>query len=46
MGGGGAGIMVPHHHFVVVAPMIIKFGTDIKIDVFYTMVINDFTTIA
>ena len=27
-----------HHNFVVIAPMIIKFGTGIKLDVFYTMV--------
>ena len=26
------------HNFVVVAPMIMKFGTSIKLDVFYTMV--------
>ena len=35
MGGGG---MRPHHSFVVIAPMIMKFGTCIKLDVFYTMV--------
>ena len=29
---------VPYHNFVVIAPMIMKFGTDTKIDVFYTMV--------
>ena len=36
-----------HHNFVVIAPMIIKFGTDIKLDVFYTMVTKncDVTTI-
>ena len=28
----------PHHNFVVIVPMIMKFGTDFKIDVFYTMV--------
>ena len=28
----------PHHNFVVIAPMIMKFGTDIKLDVFYTIV--------
>ena len=27
----------PHHNFVVIAPMIIKFGTGVKLDVFYTM---------
>ena len=38
MGGGGGGIRAPHHNFVVVAPMIMKFRTGIKLDVFYTMV--------
>ena len=33
MGGGGGG-----------APMILKFGTDIKLDVFYTMVTKLFVT--
>ena len=28
----------PHHNFVVIAPMIMKFGTGVKLDVFYTMV--------
>ena len=28
----------PHHNFVVIAPMIMKFGTGIKLDVLYTMV--------
>ena len=28
----------PHHNFVVIAPMIMKFGTGIQLDVFYTMV--------
>ena len=27
-----------HHNFVVIAPMIMKFGTGIKLDVFYTTV--------
>ena len=35
VGGGHEG---PHHNFVVVAPMIMKFGTGVKLDVFYTMV--------
>ena len=38
----------PHHNFVVIAPMIMKFGTGVKLDVFYTMVtkkICDITTI-
>ena len=40
-GGGGGRIRGHeglHHNFVVVAPMIMKFGTGIKLDVFYTMV--------
>ena len=28
----------PHHNFVVIVPMIIKFGAGVKLDVFYTMV--------
>ena len=28
----------PHHNFVVIALMIMKFGTGVKLDVFYTMV--------
>ena len=39
--GGHAG---PHHNFVVIASMIMKFGTDVKLDVFYTMVIKEFVT--
>ena len=27
----------PHHNFVVIALIIMKFGTDVKLDVFYTM---------
>ena len=44
MGGGPHG---PHHNFVVIAPMIMKFGTGVKLDVFYTMVTKncDVTTI-
>ena len=34
----------PHHNFVVVAPMIMKFGTGVKLDVFYTMVAKQFVT--
>ena len=36
MGGG--------HNFVVVAPMMMKFGTGIKLNVFYTMVTKTFVT--
>ena len=41
MGGGGGG---GHHNLVVIAPMIMKFGTGIKIDVFYTMASKYFVT--
>ena len=39
--------MRPHHSFVIIAPMIIEFGTSIKLDVFYTLVtkVSDVTTI-
>ena len=36
LGGGHEG--PPHHNFVVIAPMIMTFGTGVKLDVFYTMV--------
>ena len=38
IGGGGGGDEGQHHNFVVVAPMIMKSGTGVKLDVFYTMV--------
>ena len=28
----------PRHNFVIIAPMIMKFGTGVKLDVFYTTV--------
>ena len=31
---GGGGMRAPHHNFVVIAPMIMKFGTGVKLDVF------------
>ena len=38
----------PHHKFVVIAPiiapMIMKFGTGVKLDIFYTMVTKEFVT--
>ena len=34
----GEGHEGPHHNFVVVALMIMKFGTGVKLDVFYTVV--------
>ena len=43
-GGGGEGHEGPHHNFVVVAPMIMKFGTGVKLDVFYTMETKEFVT--
>ena len=41
------GIFEPSVNFVVIALMIMKFGTDVKRDVFYTMVTKncDVTTI-
>ena len=38
--GGGQGVEYdgPFHNFVVIAPMIIKFSTGMKPDVFHTMV--------
>ena len=41
---GGGGMRAPHHNFVVIAPMIMKFGTGVKLDVFYTMVTKEFVT--
>ena len=37
----------PHHNFVVIALIIMKFGTGVKLDAFYTIVakICDVTTI-
>ena len=34
----------PFHNFVVIASMIMKFGTGIKLDVFYTVVTKKFVT--
>ena len=33
----------PHHNFVIIALMIMKFGTGIQLDVFYTMVVTSQT---
>ena len=41
---GGGGDERPHHNFVVIAPIIKKFGTDIKLDVFYTVVAKSFVS--
>ena len=35
----------PHHNFVVIALMIMKFGTGVKLDVFYTMVAKNVTSL-
>ena len=35
---------VPHHNFVVIALMIMKFGTGVKLDVFYTMAAKKIVT--
>ena len=42
--GGGVGHEGPHHIFVVIALMIMKFGTSVKLDVFYTTVTKKFVT--
>ena len=34
----------PHHSFVVIALLIMKFGACIKLDVFYTMVTKIMTS--
>ena len=34
----------PNHNFVVISPMIIKFGTGVNLDVFFTMVTKKFVT--
>ena len=44
MGGGGGGMRATHHNFVVIAPMIIKLNTGVKLDVFYTVVTKQFVT--
>ena len=41
---GSGGLKGPHHTFVVIALMIMKFGAGIKLDVFYTMVTKQFVT--
>ena len=34
----------PHHNFVAIALMMMKFGTGTKLDVFYTVVTKTFVT--
>ena len=41
---GEGGLRALHHSFVVIAPMIMKFGTVIKPDVFNTIVTKEFVT--
>ena len=41
---GGGGHEALHHNFAVMALMIMKFGTGINIDVFYTMATKRFVT--
>ena len=41
---GGGGHEGPHHNFVVIAPMIMKFGTGVKNDAFCRMVTKKFMT--
>ena len=33
-----------HYNFVVIAPMIMKLGTGVKLDVFFTLVAKNFVT--
>ena len=41
----GLGVMmISHHNFVLTAPKIMRFGTDMKTDVFYIMVTKKFVT--
>ena len=44
MGGGGGMSPLPHHNFVVIAPMIMKFGTGVKLDVLFQVVTKKFVT--
>ena len=43
----GGSMRASYHKFVVIAPMIMKFGKGVKLDAFYTMVTKncDVTTI-
>ena len=38
MEGGGGDMRGPHHNFVVITVMIMKFATGFKLDVLYTVV--------
>ena len=35
----------PHHNFVVIAPMVMKFGTGVKLDVFHRLVKKNVTSL-
>ena len=41
---GGEEHNSPHHNFLVIAPMIMNFGTSIKLYVFYTKITKTFVT--
>ena len=45
-GGGGGGGEVPHHYFAIIAPMVIKFGTEMRLDVFYSTMATKQTVIS
>ena len=42
---GGGSHEGPHHNVVVIAPMIMKFGSGVKLDVFYTIVTKIVTSL-
>ena len=42
--GGCGDLRVNHHNFVVNTPMVMKFCTGIKLDVFYTTIAETFVT--
>ena len=42
---GGISPPPPHHNLLVIAPIIVKFGTGVKLDVFYTMVTKIVTSL-
>ena len=39
-------VMAPHHNFVVIAPMIMKFDTGVKLDELYAKVTKQFLVLA
>ena len=42
--GGGGGHDTPHHNLVAITLVIMKFSTDMKLDLFYTTVTKKFVT--